>query len=346
MFTRKTVFIVGAGGSFEVGLPVGDKLKEMIATKLNIKFDGWERKSGDASIVQALQWQVEQQGRRDINEYRQAAIHISEAMPMAISIDNFLHTHSHNDKIVFMGKMGIAACILAAEQSSHIRVDPDKNQGLNFSTLKPHWHSTFTKMLLEGLTVDNTETMFEKVGFITFNYDRCIEHYLTHALVNQLRIRLEQAQFLVNRLRIIHPYGQIGKLPWQTQDGKGTAYGEVVEPRNLIPIAQQIKTFTERVDDDDMLARMHSLIAEAEMIVYLGFSYGDMNMELMKIRGEADQRHILGTSLGLSLSNKHVIERDIRQAMGPSSIAVTSLELADMTCNDLLSAYQRFILRG
>lgn len=38
MFQRKTVFVVGAGASTEVGMPVGATLANIIATRLDIRF--------------------------------------------------------------------------------------------------------------------------------------------------------------------------------------------------------------------------------------------------------------------------------------------------------------------
>ena len=42
MFNRQTLFIVGAGASAEVGMPVGGQLATSIAEKLDIRFDGSE----------------------------------------------------------------------------------------------------------------------------------------------------------------------------------------------------------------------------------------------------------------------------------------------------------------
>ncbi|MDH6231227.1 hypothetical protein M2281_001799 [Mesorhizobium soli] len=153
-----------------------------------------------------------------------------------------------------------------------------------------------------------------------------------------------EAEELVRTLKIEHPYGQVGRLPWQLPSGT-IAFGKDAYPQELPEIAEQIRTFTERVDDSDMLIRMRRLLTEAEVIVYLGFSYGDMNMQLLSIH-EAEDRVVFGTSYGVSGPNKQVIERDIINTMGPSHEVVKSLELADMTCADFLRAYWRPILRG
>jgi hypothetical protein len=55
MFKSKTLFVVGAGASCEVGLPTGEKLKGLIAQKVNIAFsDGVKQRSGDHEITEAL----------------------------------------------------------------------------------------------------------------------------------------------------------------------------------------------------------------------------------------------------------------------------------------------------
>ncbi|MDK4731561.1 hypothetical protein [Rhizobium sp. CNPSo 3490] len=68
-------------------------------------------------------------------------------------------------------------------------------------------------------------------------------------------------------------------------------------------------------------------------------------MELLSV-DQAGERSIFGTSLGISAPNKKVIERDIINSMGADPDAVKSVELADMTCADFLSAYWKPIMRG
>jgi hypothetical protein len=40
MFKRQTLFVLGAGSSAEVGMPVGATLSRNIAGKMDIRFDG------------------------------------------------------------------------------------------------------------------------------------------------------------------------------------------------------------------------------------------------------------------------------------------------------------------
>lgn len=55
MFESKTLFVVGAGASAEIDLPVGSALLETIAKKLKIEFKGRvERISGDIELINAI----------------------------------------------------------------------------------------------------------------------------------------------------------------------------------------------------------------------------------------------------------------------------------------------------
>lgn len=344
MFERPTVFIVGAGASKEVNFPMGSELAQIIAQKLDIKFrDGLSRSSGDRKIYESVKRYVEERGSRNSNAFFHAGRHISSGMSQAISIDNYLHTHADNEEVVWMGKAGIAASILEAERGSSLALSRERHE-LDLAELGKSWYHPFFQMLTEGVQRGDLASLFESVAFITFNYDRCIEHFLVHALVNYYQIGLKEAEALVNTLQIEHPYGQVGRLPWQQPNGS-TPFGKDFQPHELPLIASQIRTFTERVEDGEMIERTKRLLSRAEVVVYLGFSYGDMNMELLSL-DQAGERIVFGTSLHISEPNKSIIKQDIVNAMGPHPEIVRSVDLADMTCSEMLRAYWRPILRG
>lgn len=342
MFEKKTLFIVGAGGSKELGLPVGDELKSKISEMLNISDEHVYRQSkGHPEIVQTVRHIIRDAEDNNPSPYYQAGRLIAAAMPQAISIDNFMHTHNLNALVGIMGKIGIAKCILDAERKSKIYAENNSYQRLNFENLKESWHTVFCKMLTEDVTKDSVEQIFENVSFISFNYDRCIEHYLSQAIANYFDIATNEAEKIVTGMAIVHPYGQVGNLPWQSSPS--TRYGQEPNPFTLYEVAKQIRTFTERSDDDEMMDRMRDLIREARVIVYLGFSFGDMNMKLLKCNKNNSVK-VFGTSLGMSEPNTDVAVNDARKAMGLTK--TTHVELVPENCHDFLNAYLKPILRG
>src|SRR5215469_9951144 len=123
MFKSKTVFIVGAGASQEAGLPTGAQLKDIIAEKLNITylndFAFGTPDAGDEEIAFALSVYARETGG-DFSSYLHEAWKIRDAMPQAISIDNYIDTHSMNHSLVLCGKLGIVRSIIEAERKSKL----------------------------------------------------------------------------------------------------------------------------------------------------------------------------------------------------------------------------------
>src|ERR1051325_2787720 len=123
----QTVIILGAGASSEVGLPVGDGLKQQIADMLDIRFDYSDLKSGDVDIVEAVRIHIKPE--RDANPHWQAARRIAMAMPQAISIDNFIDAHKGDAKIEICGKLAIVRSILRAEKQCALFRDTTRSSG-------------------------------------------------------------------------------------------------------------------------------------------------------------------------------------------------------------------------
>ena len=59
MLRQKTLFVIGAGASKEVRLPIGSELAEQIAKRLTFKFDFGQLKSGDHVLFNGLRRSVD-----------------------------------------------------------------------------------------------------------------------------------------------------------------------------------------------------------------------------------------------------------------------------------------------
>lgn len=313
MFKKKIVFVVGAGGSFEVGLPVGNTLKGILRDKLDIKNSGSWDASGDGQIVRAIAQMAKDHGNygKMMGEYSAASQAIRNAMPQAISIDNFLHTHAEDPNIVLMGKLGIGSSILQSENTSKIYSREKGRYQLDFASTPDSWHNSFCRMLTEGVKRDSLDAIFDNVTFITFNYDRCIEHYVLMWLITYMRLTWEEGYELCRKITVFHPYGQVGKLPWQVPNGEGLDFGTVPDEWNIPFVAKQIRTFTERVEDDEILSQMRAAISQCEQLVYLGFSFGQMNMDLLKLEKAGPLKTVYATTFGMSDANKVAITQRI-----------------------------------
>jgi hypothetical protein len=116
----------------------------------------------------------------DVNSYLHEARKICDAMPQAISIDNYIDAHSMNPNLVLCGKLGIARSIVEAERNSKLYTDIgsrfDQKRALNT------WYLPFFQILTESVLRTECDEIFDNVSFVIFNYDRCwsiiyIMHY-------------------------------------------------------------------------------------------------------------------------------------------------------------------------
>jgi hypothetical protein len=102
MFDRRTLFVLGAGASAEVEMPVGTELAETIRRKCDIRFERAFHPVGDGDFE--LFDQLGQTHSREITEYQKAAWLIRDGIQLSSSIDDFLDLHRDNAGVNHLGK--------------------------------------------------------------------------------------------------------------------------------------------------------------------------------------------------------------------------------------------------
>lgn len=339
MQNKKIVFVIGAGASSEVDLPTADKLKNTISRMLDIRYeDGTHRSSGDIRVVEALG--IRSRGEKsDINEYFYAARRISAAMPQESSIDNFIDTHKDDKKIELCGKLGIACSILNAERASRLYIDNSNIYNrLDFSTIEKTWYASFLKLLTKACSVENLPERLSVLTFIVFNYDRCIEHYLYNSLQNYYGLEPNQAAELTSKIKIYHPYGVVGSLPWQA--GQPVSFGAQPSAGQILNSASQIKTFTEGTDyNTSQIQDIRNNIAQADTLIFLGFAFHTLNIKLM-IQQPLPLKNLtcFGTAKGISDSDCMIIRDDLQQlGFDKSKLTINN----KLDCFNLFEEYSR-----
>jgi len=314
--SKNTVFVIGAGASAEVKLPTGNELKEKISSLLDFRFKHLRQESGDYLILDALKQLVYEKdgGNGNIHPYLLEAKFIKEALPMAISIDNFIDTQKGNKKLAICGKLAIVRSILQAEKSSLLYFDRfGINPNIDFNLLNEKWFLPFFQILTENCSKKDLKERFRSIVLIIFNYDRCIEHFFYYALQKYYRITTSEAAEIVNQISIYHPYGNVGSLPWSGNDNI-LDFGDEPSPKQLIQITTMIKTFTEGTDPNSSeIVEIRNHVKDSQRIVFLGFAFHPLNMDLINPKIGNDEiytysKKCFGTSLGLSDSDKEIIE--------------------------------------
>ncbi len=116
----------------------------------------------------------------------------------------------------------------------------------------------------------NLSKLFANVTVIDFNYDRVLPQYLYWALQHNLDTPKDEAAECVKNLKILHPYGSLGKLEWEAEKNAlpfGSSEG------NLVEIASRIRTYTEETEDLERRSQIQSAINAAKVIIVVGFGF-------------------------------------------------------------------------
>jgi hypothetical protein len=331
MFNRQTLFIVGAGASAEVDFPVGTQLARTIGAKMDIRFKhGFEPVgTGDHDLYSHLVHSKPQEE----DQLFKAAGRIGQGLPFAQSIDDFLDQHRTDRYVNLYGKAAIVQAVVEAEHNSHLFFNRlEGAETFDAEKLTDTWFTKFMYMLCRGVPRENVSKVFEKVAFIVFNYDRCIEHFLIHALQRAYSIRFEDAAALVGKLHIVHPYGSVGDL-------SKVPFGNT--RINCVELAKGIKTYTEQADAKDVTEKISSEVERAECMIFLGFAYHNQNLQILRPASRTSGKLIYGTALGMSNSDVSVIQQQLTPLFGP-----TGLYIDNLTCAGLFENYAKSLTGG
>lgn len=306
MIKQATTFVIGAGASNELGLPLGSDLRAEIGRHLSPGRDA--AFSNDAMLEHAMH--LASQGAMAINPNTMhgACRMLAAAMPNVSSIDNFINNHSGNGEVEFCGKLAIARIILAKERSSALYRKQPQGPVQDTKKLGESYLPTLFNLLQEGVHRNDVEGIFADTSFVIFNYDRCVEQYLQFALEQSYGLSSDAAGRIVDSATIVHPYGAVGRLPWQSGSGHKQRFGADDDARALVESAKEIMTFGERVAEERFTQTLAKITSHASRIVFLGMAYHQQNLDLLRSEGPPHRATVYGTALGLSAFDREIIE--------------------------------------
>lgn len=348
MFAQKTVFIVGAGCSYEYGLPVGNGLRSQIVKALGRLVEP-PRSKADEVFSEAIMRLARDHSQGIEDEWLDAAAEISRGVGHASSIDRYLNLRQDNDKIVQIGKLAIVHSIASAEADSSLVL---KGGLLDFDAIyekahrKPDWLSNLFLQMQEGCSRESFKDAFQNLTFVCFNYDRCIEHYFFNAAKALCSFDDAETARVLKHLKIFHPYGRIGKPHWEGGPPMlRLKFGaEINDDEQLIELSKGIKTFTEKVDEGDELKAIHEAISEAESIIFAGFSFLDQNMDLLTPQRAASAKSVYATAFDESRPNQEIARGLILQLLAgrdnpaPDDIGI-DIQHSTITAGSFISSH-------
>jgi hypothetical protein len=266
MIRKRTAFILGAGASQPFGFPTGRELYNYILSALRPGqdyFDKLQRFGGFNGTM--------------IAEFREALRKSGRT-----SVDAFLE---HRSEYMTIGKSAIAVKLIAHENEGPLFGNAGEWMGYLFD----HFDHPFK----EGPANSN-------VAFITFNYDRSLEHFLFTSYKNSYGKKDDEGAAALRHIPIIHLHGSLGRLRSQEGVGAERSYHDLVDTESLNVAREGIKIIHESLDDgrDKDFERAKEILKWAQQIYCLGFGYGATNMKRLGLK-ELDKK-ASGTGYGLT----------------------------------------------
>lgn len=294
-FDAKTLLVTGAGASAELGFPVGNKLKERIRSLANVDWNGFEL-TGERNFCRLLEDLARAHYGGKLEAILASCKHIHENVLLSGSIDQFLSSHQEDSVLVKCAKSAIAFEISKAEAESHLNANTDSRNYTDFVNLRDSYLPRLWARLQNGLPITGWRSYFENLRVITFNYDRTLEQFLRLALTRFCRADDSEVLEVMNQLPILHVYGNLGTL------GRGSEHCPYAPNlHQTISSTNRILTFSETVRDN-VRDEIGNYFRWADRIVFLGFSYANVNMDLFpKIENAA--KAVFGTSKDMSAAN-------------------------------------------
>jgi hypothetical protein len=328
LFKHSYTFIIGAGASKPYNYPTGPELYNQIR-----KFYTHHVKDACNSSPRSTD---------EISQIRKAKDFVQElGLTSHVSIDKYININSGFNE---QGVLAIATQIYACECQS--KLPPIHNP-------EGDWYSWLYEKMTDGINSPGELMKFieNRISFITFNYDRSLEHYLfenLYGLFKNTNVSRKQVAEVLNHLEFIHIYGQIGKLPWQkgvfSEDPSTVDFGinGIVKygDSNFKPylVAQKalknIDVMYSSRRDNEILIKARDIIKSAERIVFLGFGYDKQNLEILDLPKLLNGKQVYGTALD---KTKHEIE-EIRASLMQNNIHITP-DIHPVDCLNLLRNY-------
>lgn len=284
---QKTAFIVGAGASKDWSFPLGSELNDQIRIWLDQDFGSQGNPS--SPIAQTIM----QTGLRDTHSV--AALKLRDGLLGASSIDRLLHSRNDDSTIKLIGKIGIAASILEHESKCVLSELRSDNRNASYDALQSSrftWLAILLNSLCSATRLSDIRSAFEKTSFVVFNYDRCIEQYIYHALIYIFDQTVQNAREIVQGLDIVHVYGTLGDLPI-INDRESIPFGSRADYFSATAAAN-IRVFTEGAVDGH-LERARKSVSDAEQLVFLGFGFDELNMKAILPDGPKAGQSCCGT---------------------------------------------------
>ena len=263
MIEKRTVFVLGAGASRPYLFPSGNELTNQVHDHL----------SQPSAIEELRSCCGFTEG--EISSFRQALRYSGQT-----SVDAFLE---HRPDLLEIGKAAIAYLLIKCE-----------NKPVLLNEMSGAW----LRYIYGRMSSSFNDFCKNQVSFITFNYDRVLEEFLSTSLSNSYGKPLDECRTQLEQIPIIHLHGHLGALPWQSKNSR--PFEPIINKQTMDVARHGIKIIheTPTVERDKDFQKGLNLLQNSEQTVFLGFGYNTLNMQRLGI--EHTRAGAIGTGYGLT----------------------------------------------
>ncbi len=275
MIERNTVLILGAGASSPFGFSLGRELADKIADSL---FEPTETEVGKRLLECYYP-------PRQLKDFA-AKLRGSHRD----SVDAFLEDNRDNPNFLRIGKTAIKVTLMRYE-------DPNAFQDGN-------WYRTLSNRM-QAPSFPEFEK--NKLGVITYNYDRSLEYYLCDKLRSAYGKDKSECCAKISKVPIVHLHGKMDDFLERTANGDPTPTYRRYETRFDCMAAMRsvndIKIPHENIQNEPQFVEAQKLLKEAEVVCFLGFGYDQRNIErLLNPPGILNGKKVFCSAFKLSLA--------------------------------------------
>lgn len=339
MIITPTTLVVGAGAGTELSLPSSEELLVKIGQGFDFARLGTATQSRDTALLAQYMGKLAERAGIPDEEVKRAAGRLHTAAKFARSIDGLLEQHDTDPLVAACGKVAIVHFLCQAEAKSILRLTPRAVGDLPIQGTET-WLFQLGQLVTSGVPRSQVERCLDRLSIVSFCYDRSVEHFLPHALHMAFGMALEEAQGLVAaRLRIVHPYGTIGRLPWQPAaqvDGDAEAEWGTEYPANIHNLAAGLRSPGEALRDTALLDWTRATIGAAHRLAFLGFGFQSQNLRMLLGEG-ASVPEVLATGWGLSPISTAALARILLARCGLAEAG--ALQIAAQRAHELMRDY-------
>jgi len=315
MIRTETTLVVGAGANCEIEMPTGAELLNRIAAGFDFERLGSQLQTRDMVAFAHIFESVADRLDTTPEAMMEAGQTIRFASLVTSSIDQVLEQYGGNPLVIAVGKIALAYYALQAESKSTLAIEPRAPGELPLRGSE-NWLFQLGQLITKGVPRAQAEQCFDKLSIVCFNYDRSIEHYMPWVLNMAFGMEIEEAQQMVaTHMRIIHPYGFAGPLPWQFSSGEPIEWG-AEDAEDWLALSRNFFTASERAKDKRFSSFLMAEIAQGRRLGFLGFGFDPMNTSMLFDRVLDHDPDVMVALLGIGKGAEKAIHYLLKRNTG------------------------------